>query len=49
MKANIVCEVCETILGDVVKNKITTADIEKYNGSFVCECGGPANLVIVEE
>lgn len=49
MKADIVCEVCTAILGNIVKKQITSADIERYSGCFVCDCGGPANLVIVEE
>lgn len=48
MKADIICEVCNVVLGSIVKKKITAADIEKYQGCFTCECGGPANLVIVE-
>lgn len=48
MKADIVCDVCAAVLGNIEKKKITDRDIENYQGVFTCECGGPANLVIVE-
>jgi hypothetical protein len=48
MKADIVCDVCGAALGSITKKKITSFDIENYQGWFKCECGGPANLVIIE-
>lgn len=48
MTANILCVVCETIMGSLKKRKITPQDIEEYNGRFKCDCGGDGILVIVD-
>jgi hypothetical protein len=48
MKANIVCQVCEAILGELSKDIIDDYTIASYQGCFTCDCGGPANLVIAE-
>ena len=49
MKANIVCQVCEAVLGSISKKVINNDTIEKYRGCFTCDCGGEALLVIVNE
>jgi hypothetical protein len=48
MKAEIVCQVCEAVLGTITRKVINDDVIESYRGCFICDCGGQANLVIVE-
>jgi hypothetical protein len=49
MKADIVCVVCEAILGSLSKKIINDRDIERYQNTCTCDCGGSVTLVITEQ
>ena len=46
MKANIICDICGISMGSIEKPFLNDYDVERYRGSFTCDCGNNANLVI---
>jgi hypothetical protein len=49
MTAKIICISCGTKIGDIKRDSFNDEIIKYYEGCFTCDCGGEANLVIVDE
>lgn len=49
MKAYLICQTCNLNIGTLEKPIINQYDIDSYDGTVTCDCGGACILVIQPE